>query len=182
MKKIGICTLLVFVFLQITAQKYYTKEGVISFYSNAPLEKITATNTKATSIFDMETGAIEWAILIKAFEFKKALMEEHFNENYLESSKYPKSTFKGTIKNIQQIDFSKDGEYMTNIVGRLTIHGVEKEVSTEAKFTVSNGKIIGQSELTVLVADYNIDIPALVRDNIAKEVLINIEASYELLR
>lgn len=181
MKKLGVSILFLLLFLQITAQKYYTKEGIISFYSDAPLEKIKATNTKATSVLDLETGAIEWAVLIKAFEFKKALMEEHFNENYLESTKYPKSTFKGSFKDLQKIDFNKDGEFIIDVVGTLNIHGVQKEVQSEAKFTISNGMISARSELTVLVADYEIDIPALVRDNIAKEVRIDIEASYKQL-
>lgn len=181
MKKLGISILFFLLFLQITAQKYYTKEGVISFYSDAPLEKIKATNTKATSVFDMETGAMEWAVLIKAFEFKKALMEEHFNENYLESTKYPKSTFKGSIKDLQKLDFSKNGEVIVDVEGTLNIHGIEKEVQTVAKFTITDGIISAHSELNVLVADYEIDIPALVRDNIAKEVRINIEASYKQL-
>ena len=79
--------------LNLSAQKFFTREGKISFYSDAPMEKIEAHNQQATSVIDIESGRMEFAVLIKAFQFEKALMQEHFNENYMESSKYPKATF-----------------------------------------------------------------------------------------
>ncbi len=163
------------------AQKYFTRTGNIVFSSHAPMEEIEAVNNKATSIFDVQTGAIEWAVLIKAFEFKKALMQTHFNENYMESSKMPKATFKGKIENISTLNLEKDGDYQVNVSGKLTIHGVTREVQTTATFTVKDKQVSAVSELRVLVADYKIEIPKLVRDNIAKEVQINIIAQYEVL-
>lgn len=165
----------------LVAQKYFTRTGEITFTSEAPLEKIEAKNLKATSVFDMESGQIEWAVLIKAFQFEKALMEEHFNENYMESSQYPKAIFKGTMTNLSQIDLMADGNYTVDITGDLEIHGVTQPVSTTATLMVENGQVSGHSELTLKVADYDIKIPKLVKDNIAKEVLVTIRANYELL-
>ena len=130
---------------------------------------------------DAESGAIEWAVLINAFRFEKALMEEHFNENYMESTKYPKAIFRGKLDNISTVDFSKNGTYTTSVSGELEIRGVKNNVATDVVFEVNNGAIVGKSSLTVLVADYNIEIPKLVRENIAKEVLITIEADYQSL-
>lgn len=165
----------------LNAQKYYTKEGKITFSSDAPLEKIEAHNHKASSVMDVETGNIQWAVLIKAFDFEKALMQEHFNENYMESSKFPKATFKGSINNMADINLAKDGTYQADVSGELTIHGVTNTINTTAEFVVKGGSITATSALKVLVADYNIEIPAVVRDNIAKEVLIEIAADYQLL-
>jgi hypothetical protein len=162
----------------VTAQKYFTREGNISFFSDAPLEKIEANNKTATSVLDVATGQMEFAVLIKAFQFEKALMQEHFNENYMESSKYPKSTFKGKIVNLDQVNFTKDGEYIAKVKGDLTIHGVTKAVETEGAIKVSGGKISAVSSFEVAVADYNITIPAVVRDNIAKTVRIDVNINY----
>lgn len=174
---------LVFAFVLPTqAQKYFTRDGKITFLSNAPMEEITANNDRATSVFDFETGAIEWAVLINAFQFKKALMEEHFNENYMESTKFPKASFKGSIENISSISLDKDGIYETTVKGELEIRGIKKSINPKIKFIVENGKVKGLSEIIILVADFNIEIPKVVRENIAKEVLISIDADYSLLK
>lgn len=164
------------------AQKYFTKDGQITFLSNAPMEDISAINKKGTCVIDIQTGNIEWAVLINAFKFEKALMEEHFNENYMESTKFPKATFKGTLNNIEEVDFSKDGSYKTGVKGNLEIRGIQKEVSPEVIFNIEDGKINGVCEFKILVADYDIEIPKLVRENIAKEVMVSINANYQLLK
>ena len=163
------------------AQKHFTRSGNIIFSSDAPMEKIEASNSKASSVMDIESGAIEWAVLIKAFEFKKALMQDHFNENYMESSTYPKANFKGIITNIRDINFQADGNYEANIEGKITIHGVTKEISTTANFTIAEKIVSATSSLIVLVKDFNIKIPKLVKDNIAKEVSIMIDTTYQPL-
>lgn len=165
----------------LSAQKYFTKTGEISFHSDAPMEKIEAINKKATSVIDSESGAMQWSVLIKAFGFEKALMEEHFNENYMESSKFPKATFKGMITNIGDIDFDSPGEYMADISGTLMIHGVSKEIKTTGLFKVSDAEIEGSCNFEVLLADYDIEIPAVVADNISKTVDITIRANYQKL-
>ncbi|MDX1477175.1 MAG: YceI family protein [Saprospiraceae bacterium] len=163
------------------AQKYFTRDGEISFFSDAPLEKIEAVNKKVASVLDGETGAIEFAVLIKSFHFEKALMEEHFNENYLESGKYPKATFTGTIDNISAIDLNTDGEYTAQVSGDMTIHGVTKPVSTTGKLIVSNGTIKATSTFEIAVADYEIKIPKVVKDNIAEIVEIRVAIDYKRL-
>ncbi len=165
--------------MSLNAQKYFTKEGTISFYSETPVENIEATNYKAVSIFDVESGAIEWSALIKAFSFEKALMQEHFNENYMESSKYPKAKFKGVIQNIADVDFTKDGTYALKVSGSLEIHGVSQNIENEATFVIFEGAIRGVSNIQVKVRDYDIDIPSVVADKIAETVDIKITADYQ---
>jgi len=138
----------------VSAQKYFTKTGEISFYSEAPMEKIEATNHKATSVIDTETGQMQWSLLIKAFSFEKSLMEEHFNENYMESSKFPKGIFKGRIDNIKEIDFSAPGNYPATISGTLEIHGEKKEITSEGEFKVTESGVEGQSEFVISLADF----------------------------
>ena len=164
-----------------SAQKYFTRSGEITFKSEAPLETIEANNVKATSVLDVQSGRIEWAVLIKAFRFEKALMEEHFNENYMESSKYPKASFKGKINNMADVDFSIDGTYPIEVEGEMEIHGQTQLVVTTATILIEEGRVIGKSELTLEVADYGIKIPKIVKDNIAKEVTVTVHANYELL-
>ena len=113
------------------SQKYFTRDGKITFLSEAPIETIEATNSKATSVIDISSGKIEFAVLIKAFHFEKALMQQHFNENYMESSKFPKATFKGKIDSVGQVDFGKDGTYEIMVSGDMTIHGICKPILAE---------------------------------------------------
>jgi polyisoprenoid-binding protein YceI len=142
------------------------------------MEKIDAENNKATSVVDFSTGAIEWSVLVKAFSFEKALMQEHFNENYMESGKFPKATFIGKIANPSSIVISKDGTYTVDVSGTLEMHGVSKSVSTKATFVVKGGAITATSKLKAALADYKIDIPSVVKDNISKEVDITVSANY----
>lgn len=164
-----------------SAQKYFTRDGVISFLSSASVEKIEAVNTKVSSVVDAETGQMEFAVLIKSFHFEKALMEEHFNENYLESSKYPKGTFKGTIVNLADIRFSQNGDYPAVVQGDLTIHGVTKSIQTDGTINVQDGSVHATADFEIAVADYNIEIPKVVRENIAKIVLVKVDMKYKLL-
>ncbi len=181
MKKVLLICAFGLILQSIYAQKYFTKEGKVNFVSKTPVEKIEGFNSKATSVLDVASASVEWGVLIKAFRFEKALMQEHFNENYMESAKFPKAIFKGKINNVGAINFAKDGEYNVTVSGNLEMHGVTKPVTTKAKFTVKSGKITANSSLKVLVADYNISIPSVVKDKIAKEVDITIEANYESL-
>jgi hypothetical protein len=162
-------------------QKYYSKTGKISFYSDAPMEKIEATNTTASTVLDGATGNIEWAVLIQGFKFEKALMQEHFNENYMESGTYPKAKFKGKIDNISSVDFKKDGVYNVDVSGQMEIHGVTKPVSAKGVITVKGGNISAKSKFSVAVADYGIVIPKVVAENIAKNVEIDVQADYQTM-
>lgn len=183
MKNVCFLALCLFMTLNsIKAQKFFTRSGNVSFYSDAPLEKIEAKNTNTTSVLDTESGRIEFAILIKAFQFKKALMQEHFNENYMESSKYPKATFKGEIVNKSEVNFSQDGTYPAKVKGTMNIHGKAQEMEAEGTFTVKNGQITASSTFEVTVADYDIKVPSVVRDNIAEIVRVDVNANYEPLK
>jgi polyisoprenoid-binding protein YceI len=160
-------------------QRFFTRSGHISFFSSTPLEDIKADNRQVASVIDMTSGEMVFSVLMKSFQFPKALMQEHFNESYIESDKYPKSTFRGKILNIQTIDVKKDGVYTAQVEGDLTIHGVTKFVKTEGTLEVKGDMIQGKSAFTVAVADYNIQIPKLVRDNIAKTIDIQVDLTYE---
>ena len=167
--------------ITLSAQKYYTKSGQISFHSDTPMEKIEAHNYKAVSVLDAATGAMEFSVLIKGFQFEKALMQEHFNENYMESNEFPKSIFKGKVTDLSGVDIDVDGEYPVNVIGELTIHGVTQSVETKGTMTVSGGALSASSSFEVAVADYGIEIPAVVADNIAKIVRIDVTLDYQVL-
>lgn len=157
-------------------QKYYSKVGQVVFTSDAPLEKIEAKNTNGLILLDAANGRLECSVLIKGFQFEKALMQDHFNENYMESHKFPKGIFKGTITNMRDINVKKDGAYNAVVKGDLTLHGVTKPFSPTGKVIVKNGKITATSSFEILVTDFNIDIPKVVRENIAEKVKVNIQA------
>lgn len=166
--------------LAVSAQKYITKNGHIMFYSETPIETIEAHNKQVNAALDTETGDFVFKVLIKSFQFEKALMQEHFNENYLESDKYPNATFQGKVANIAAIDFSKEGSYEAVIEGDLTIHNVTRKISEKGTFTVKTGDIIqGTSKFIVKPSDYDIKIPKAVVQNIAEtiEVTVNIDMS-----
>ena len=157
-------------------QKYYSKVGQVVFTSDASLEKIEGKNTNGLVVLDAATGRLECSVLIKGFQFEKALMQDHFNENYMESHKFPKGVFKGTITNMQDIHLKKDGTYTVVVKGDLTLHGVTKPFSPTGKVIVKGGKITAASSFEIMVSDFNIEIPKVVRDNIAEKVKVTIQA------
>lgn len=161
------------------AQKFFTRDGKVSFYSDAPLEKIEAHNNSATSVIDTENGRLEFAVLIKGFQFEKALMQEHFNENYMESSKYPKAVFKGQITNLEAVNFSQDGTYTAQVSGEITIHGVTQPLETTATIVVKDGLFKAEAKFQLNVADFKIEIPGVVREKIAKTVLVTVQCDYQ---
>ena len=160
------------------AQKLISKNGHIWFYSHTPVEDIEAHNRQVVSILDPATGNIQYSLLIKSFEFNKKLMEEHFNENYMESDEFPKASFKGKIDNLPDIDFSKDGEYRAQVSGELTIHGVTKNINSSGTIIVESGVPTTKSRFIVSPADYNISIPDLVKDHIAREIEVDVDVTY----
>jgi polyisoprenoid-binding protein YceI len=183
MRKSLIITLFSLLFIQAgISQKYFTKEAKVEFLSDAALEKIEAVTKTGTCVLDASSGKVEFAVLIKSFQFEKALMQEHFNENYMESSKYPKAIFKGQMVEWSNIDLAKDGNYQAIAKGQLTMHGETNNVSAPVQITVKNGKLVATSSFSVALADYNIEIPAVVADNIAKNVEIMLEATLQELK
>ena len=180
-KRILIFAVLFTICGQLFSQKYFTRDGRIVFESNAPIENIVAVNKKAMCVWDTESGAIELAVLIKSFKFEKALMEEHFNENYLESEEFPKAKFKGQVVNMSSIDLGKNGAYVAELEGDLSMHGVAKAVQLNANISVDNRDVKGIATFDIVVADYNIKIPQIVVDKIAKTVQIVVDLDLKLL-
>lgn len=157
-------------------QKFFTKNAEVSFYSDTPMEKIEAHNKSSVCVIDFSDGRIEFSTLIKGFQFEKALMQEHFNENYMESDKFPKSQFKGQIMNYTMIDPGQNKRHKVMVNGDLTIHGITKNITAEADIVTKAGEVVAEAEFDILVADFGIQIPAVVKDNIARSVKINIKS------
>jgi hypothetical protein len=161
------------------SQTYYTKNGSVSFFSKTPLENIDAENNQVISVLNIETGALQFSLLNNAFHFPKAKMETDFNEDYMESDKYPRSTFKGTITNLSDVNFFKDGTYPVNVNGDLTMHGVTKNILTPGTITIKNGNISATSSFKVLVSDYKIKIPSIVSNKIGESIEVKISCNYQ---
>lgn len=165
-------------------QKFYTKSGKINFDATSPSspEKIEGINRTATCVVDTKAGIMQFAVLMKGFEFERSLMEEHFNENYVETSKFPKAEFKGTIKNNNEINYAKDGTYKVKVKGDLTMHGETKEVETDGLFQVQAGKIIATADFNVKLSDFKVAIPGLVADKVSKVAKIGVSCSLDPLK
>jgi polyisoprenoid-binding protein YceI len=165
-----------FVGISNSQERYLTKNGAITFYSKAPMEDITADNNQVLSIVDASSGKMAISILMKSFMFKKALMQEHFNENYVESDKYPKATFKGSILNFDAI---KETATKAQVKGVLTMHGVSKELTIDADFTRTDDAILVDGTFIIEVDDFNIKIPAVVAKNIAKKIKVSFKFNHK---
>lgn len=162
-----------------SAQLYKGKQDVstISFFSKSPLEDIQATNKKTTIVLKTTTNDIQFGVPMISFKFPKPLMEEHFNENYVESNKYPTCIFKGKIN--EQIDYTKDGEHKVSVKGTLNLHGVTKEIEATGTLTIKGNELFITSAFKIKVADYNIKIPSLYVQNIAEVVDVTVNAVLE---
>ena len=178
MRSLLLLSLLITTWLSINAQKVYTKNGTISFYSKASIENIAADNSQVMSTLDIATGQLQFSVLIKAFHFKKSLMEQHFNEDYMESDKFPKATFKGNIKDFK-IDLAKDGSYPVSVTGDMTIHGVTKNITSAGTIIVKAGVITGNASFKIKLADYKVSIPTVVKDNISETVDVSVSCIYD---
>jgi polyisoprenoid-binding protein YceI len=173
-----ITVLCCFLFIAVTnsQKRYLTKNGAINFFSKAAMEDITADNNQVLSIVDASKGKMAISILMKSFLFEKALMQEHFNENYVESDKYPKATFKGDILNFDAINATASKQ---QVKGMLTIHGVTKEITIEANFTKTNDAILVNGDFMVNLSDFNVKIPAVVAKNIAKKIKVSFDFNHK---
>ncbi|MFM7016563.1 MAG: YceI family protein [Bacteroidota bacterium] len=160
--------------------KYLTRNAKVVFdatTSTSP-EKIEGVNNQGISVFVAQSGQYEFSIQMQAFEFEKALMKDHFNENYVETSKFPKAVFKGSIQDVAKVNFAKDGKYPVVVKGTMDLHGVKKEVTADGSLTVSGGKITAASTFKLLLSDYKVEIPKLVGDKVAKQATITVNATY----
>jgi len=169
--------LLLLAIKEINAQdKYFTREGSISFYSDAIVEDIKAVNSQVLSIVDLTTGKIAIQIKMRSFEFEKGLMKEHFNENYVASYKYPKATFSGKILHIESLS---SNNLKTEVVGKIKLHGKEKELRTAVVIKRDANKIIVKGVFNLKLADFDIKIPKILFKNIAEQVAISFELHHK---
>lgn len=175
-KTLTLITLMLIGLGQVSAQKFFTRTGNISFFSTTPMEDIEAKNHQAGCIVNLEDGKVAFTVMMKSFEFEKALMQEHFNEKYVESDKFSKATFKGNIQAKSMADYHNDGEYPTMISGEMTIHGVTKPFEARGTITRKGESMTLNSEFDIVLADFDIKIPSPVKDKIAKQVKTTVNA------
>jgi polyisoprenoid-binding protein YceI len=153
-------------------QLYSTRSGFIGFYSKTPLEDVRGENDQVYAVIDAGKKNLAFAALLKGFIFPKQLMQEHFNENYVESDKFPKATFSGVYTGDVPLD--KDGVYKVTVKGGLTLHNVTRTIETPATLEVRAGHLLGVAEFKLKPEDFNIGIPSIVRDKIDKEISVKV--------
>lgn len=178
MKKVVFLVLLLGCCSLTSAQSFKSTRSETSFFSSAPLEDITAMNTKGTSLFNGETGAIAFVVPIKGFQFRKSLMQQHFNENFMESDKYPQATFQGKVLGY---DLGVKGVQEAWAEGKLSIHGVTRNIKVKGNISREQGRLKLESKFPIKVADYEVEIPRVVFYNIAEEVEVTVMFLYQEL-
>lgn len=165
-------------FAHLSAQKYFTKTGFTEFKASVEaFEPVEATNNSTTALLNVDNGEIAALLFIKAFNFRVALMQEHFNENYMDSDQFPKATFKGRLENFQWSSLSSTESFP--LQGELNIRGKSKTIATKARLTKKADKLLLESDFTVSPQDFDIDIPSIVREKISETITISLR--YELI-
>jgi hypothetical protein len=178
-KLVFIVVLLLWLAFQAMGQRYVTRNGNIRFFSQAPLENIEAVNRQVSAALDAQTGEFVFMVVIRSFQFEKALMQEHFNDNFMESHDFPNASFKGEVTNIDEIDFGKPGIYDATVEGDLTIRGITHRISEKGTLEVKDDMVIGNCVFMVLLDDYDIRVPRAVIDNIASEIEVTVNVAME---
>mgnify|MGYP001604393661 CR=1 FL=1 len=176
MKYFSVLLLALLSFTQAGQDVYVCKNAKINIYSSAPIEDIEANSNEGVSVYNPATGELAFSLPIRSLHFEKAMMEEHFNENYIESDKYPKATFKGKVN--EHPDLSKEGSYPVTVTGDFQVHGVTQNRTVKGEVKVSKGVVSMSSEFMVKCADHHIDIPKIVFHNIAESIRIRVSATY----
>lgn len=170
--------LLIIVSAQVShAQLLRQESSSLSFFSNAPMEDIYAESKKCISAIDAKKKTFVFIMKPKNFVFKNPLMQEHFNENYMESEKFPKATFSGKITG--DFNINADGKYPVKVNGKLNIHGVEKEREISGNIIVKNGKVSIESKFAVKLEEHGVKIPSMMTKKIAEVVEINVNVNYK---
>jgi len=160
----------------IFAQIYTCKNGTTNFTSEAPLELIKAQSNKTTGVIDCASKNVAFSVLIDSFDgFNSGLQKEHFQENYMETTKFAAATFKGKI--IEDLDFSKNGSVTVRAKGNFSIHGVDKEKIIKVKITIKDKEILVDTSFEVPLEDHNIKIPKVVNQKIASVILVEVKAT-----
>jgi hypothetical protein len=177
-----IASFLLLVAITFTSQAqdvFTTNTGVVSFFSETSMENIDAVSKVALAAVNIKTGKVFFKIKNTSFHFKSTLMEEHFNENYMESEKFTHSIFNGEITNIKNYDVTKDGTYEVTVQGKMTIHGADKDYSTKGVIVVKDGKVNLNASFKIRIEDHKIKIPSVVGANIAEFVNVKVDATLE---
>ncbi|HNP16857.1 MAG TPA: YceI family protein [Fulvivirga sp.] len=178
MRKPILLVIILCLYIHCDAQRYKSFEGFIGFYSEAPIENIDAKNEDVASIIDISTMDIVFSVPIQSFEFDKSLMQQHFNEKYMESEKYPKSVFKGKIFGL---DASKNAKQNVTARGQLTIHGVTHTVDIPGAIMLRDGNLHLTSQFPIKIEDYKVKVPQLLWKNIAEVVQVTVDLNYKIL-
>jgi len=173
MKKTIIFTLLIFA-LKSNSQVYNSEKCSLKFFSEAKLENIDATNAKGTTLLNTSNGNFAVKATQTDFEFKSSLLQEHYNENYMESEKYPQATFIGKVN--ETIDYKANGTHSVTVTGKLNVHGVEQPRTITGTIVIKDGKITIDSKFDLKLADHKVKIPSAVFEKIAEVVLVTYHA------
>jgi hypothetical protein len=160
------------------ANTYVCTAGKIHFFSASPIEDIEASSKNAVCVVNTQNKKVYAKVAMKTFEFKDKLMQEHFNENYMESDKYPSAILDMAI--VEDIDFSKDGTFDVTLKGSFEIHGVKQDREVKGKLTVKNGApVSATADFIVKLVDHKIKIPKAVVMNIAEEIKVDVSFAFE---
>lgn len=179
MKKSAFLLIAVFAFtLTASAQKIFKgKKTKVEFFSATAMENISATDTVATTLLNTKNGMVVASIVVKGFHFPNSLMEEHFNENYMETAKFPNATFTGTIQ--EKIDYTKNGTYPITMKGKLKVHGVEQERTISGTLVIKDGKATVDCKFDIKLVDHNITVPTAVGQKIAESIAVTFHSEME---
>jgi len=177
----GCCLLgLVLFFADAAAQSFVSKNIRIGMFSSTPLEDIKAVSDQGTGVIVAKTREVVVQLAVKTLEFDRKLMQEHFNENYIESDKYPLAKFKGVLD--QSADLTKDGDYNANVTGVLSLHGVDKQRTIPCRISVRGGVVRVESQFKVACVDHKIDIPRLVFAKIAESISVKLNGQFNQVK
>jgi polyisoprenoid-binding protein YceI len=160
--------------------KLVSKKGHISFFSHTAVEDITADNYQVVSTLNLSSGEIVFSVPMQSFEFEKAKMQQHYNSpKFLDTKEFPKAKFKGSITNIETIDFAKDGTYHADVSGELTLHGITKPISEKGTITVNGDKVLVDTKMEITLAEYEIAFESgKPSTNIAKTIEVTVKAEF----
>jgi len=177
MKRLSFTLLLLLSCVYLYAQDVQQSKNVnIRFFSSAPLEDIEATTQNGTSVITTLKNEVFFLVPIKSFTFKSSLMQEHFNENYMESDKYPDARFQGKIN--ESIDWKTEGVYNVSVSGKLTVHGVEKDRTILGTITIKNGVVNLQSKFDISCKEHGVKIPSMMSEKIAEIVNVTVNGAF----
>ncbi len=160
------------------AQDFSTDSGFVSFYGMSPFENIRGDNHGVEATLNTKTGGLEFHAMIKSFHFQNETIEKDFNEEFMESDKYPESDFVGRILNLADIDFNKPGEYQVLVGGKLRIHNVTRRVSHPGVLRVTEDELIAKSQFILKPEDFKIRLPKMFGVKVASEINVSVDIRY----